>query len=76
MTRAIRRATSDEADLATIARIVNETSPEDPPWVDELRWADATYPGGVRAGNARLGYRPTPELLRMRGPLFDGMMGR
>ena len=48
MTHAIRRATSDEADLAAIARIVDETSPEDPTSVEELRWADATYPGGVR----------------------------
>jgi GNAT superfamily N-acetyltransferase len=48
MTHAIRRATVDEADLAAIARIVNETSPEDPTSVDELRWADATYPGGTR----------------------------
>lgn len=30
----------------------------------------------VRAVNARLGYRPTPDLLTMRGPLFDGMMDR
>lgn len=48
MTHTIRRATADDADLATIARIVNETSPEDQTSIDELRWADATYPGGVR----------------------------
>jgi mycothiol synthase len=48
MTHAIRRATHDDADLGTIARIVNETSPEDSTSIDELRWADATYPGGVR----------------------------
>ena len=30
----------------------------------------------MRAVNARLGYRPTPDLLAMRGPLFDGMMDR
>lgn len=30
----------------------------------------------MRAVNARLGYQPTPDLLTMRGPLFDGMMDR
>lgn len=30
----------------------------------------------MRAVNARLGYQPLPDLLIMRGPLFDGMMGR
>ena len=30
----------------------------------------------MRAVNARLGYRPTPDLLAMRGPLFDGIMDR
>ena len=30
----------------------------------------------MRAVNARLGYRPTPDLLTMRGPLFDGIMDR
>ena len=48
MIHTIRRATDDDADLGTIARIVNETSPEDSTSIDELRWADATYPGGVR----------------------------
>jgi GNAT superfamily N-acetyltransferase len=28
----------------------------------------------MRAVNARLGYRPTPDRLVLRGPLFDGMM--
>lgn len=48
MTFSIRRGTSEDADLAAIARIVNEVSPEEPTSVDELRWADATYPGGAR----------------------------
>jgi hypothetical protein len=30
----------------------------------------------MRAVNVRLGYRPTPNLLTMRGQLFDGMMDR
>jgi hypothetical protein len=30
----------------------------------------------MRAVNARLGYRPAPDSLIMRGPLFAGMMTR
>ena len=30
----------------------------------------------MRAVNARLGFRPLPDLMTMRGPLFGGMMGR
>jgi GNAT superfamily N-acetyltransferase len=48
MVHTIRRATDDDADLGLIARIVNEVSPEDSTSIDELRWAAATYPGGVR----------------------------
>lgn len=47
MTLAIREAAGD-ADLATYAAIVNAGSPEDPTSVAELRWSDATYPGGLR----------------------------
>ena len=47
MSLAIREATGD-ADLAAYAAIVNAGSPEDPTSVAELRWSDATYPGGLR----------------------------
>ncbi len=57
MAYTIRRATDDETDLGTIARIVGEVSPEDSTSIDELRWADATYPGGVRLV-ADVGGRP------------------
>ena len=30
----------------------------------------------MRAINAKLGYRPTPDRLVLRGPLFDGIMDR
>ena len=30
----------------------------------------------MRAINARLGYQPLPDILVMRGPLFDGIMDR
>ena len=47
MTVTIRQA-SDDADLGVLAAIVNAVNPEDPTSIDELRWAEATYPGGVR----------------------------
>lgn len=48
MSWTIRAATDTSADLAAIARIVNLVTPDDPTSVDEMRWADATYPGTVR----------------------------
>jgi RimJ/RimL family protein N-acetyltransferase len=30
----------------------------------------------MRAVNARLGFRPMPDFMTMRGPLFGGMMDR
>ncbi len=47
MTLAVR-AIGGDADLATIARIVNLVSPEESTSVKEMQWADATYPGGAR----------------------------
>jgi mycothiol synthase len=48
MTVSVRVATADDADLAAIVRIVNVVSPDEPTSIDEMRWADATYPGGTR----------------------------
>lgn len=44
---AIRVATTDD-DLAGLVEIVRATTPEEATTLDELRWAEATYPGGVR----------------------------
>lgn len=44
---AIREATSDE-DLGALAAVVNATTPDDPTSLEELRWGEATYPGGRR----------------------------
>jgi mycothiol synthase len=44
---AIRRATTDR-DLAALVAIANATTPEEPTTLEELRWADTTYPGGSR----------------------------
>jgi GNAT superfamily N-acetyltransferase len=44
----IREADLGDADLALFAAIVNETTPDDPTSVDEMRWSTATYPGTSR----------------------------
>ena len=41
-------AVTADADLERIVAIVNATSPDDPTSLDEIRWSDATYPGGIR----------------------------
>src|SRR5260221_3177087 len=48
MTWTIREADNEPADLAAIVEVVNEVTPDDPSSVDEIRWANATYPGSVR----------------------------
>lgn len=48
MTFRIREADLEDADLETFASIVNETTPDDPTSVDEMRWSSATYPGTSR----------------------------
>ena len=61
MTVRIREADLGDADLATIADIVNETAPDDPTSVDEMRWSAAAYPGASRyileADGRPVGYR-------------------
>ena len=42
------RVAGDDADLATIVAITGAVSPDDPTSIEEIRWADATYPGAVR----------------------------
>jgi GNAT superfamily N-acetyltransferase len=72
----IHEAGHDDADLATIARIVNAVSPDDPTSIDEMRWADATYPGGVRF-LAELDGRPvgvgTVGRIYVHPPEFDAL---
>ena len=43
----VRPVATDE-DLAALVAITNAVTPDDPSSLDELRWADATYPGAVR----------------------------
>ena len=44
----IRLAGTTDEDLALVAEIVNAVTPDDPTSIDEMRWADATYPGTFR----------------------------
>ncbi len=53
---AIREVSSD-ADLATLAALVDVITPDDPTSVSEMRWADETYPGNRRF-LAEVGGRP------------------
>jgi mycothiol synthase len=48
MTVLIREGDVGDADLETFAAIVNETTPDDPTSVEEMRWSTATYPGSFR----------------------------
>ena len=47
-TPATIREVSSDADLATLAALVDATTPDDPTSVSEMRWADETYPGNRR----------------------------
>lgn len=53
----VTRIAHDEAGLRAFVEIVNAVTPEAPTSLADIRWADATYPGGVRF-LALLGDRP------------------
>lgn len=42
------RTATDDTDLEVLAAIVGATTPDDPTTVEEMRWADRTYPGSRR----------------------------
>jgi GNAT superfamily N-acetyltransferase len=42
------REARDEADLATLVAITVAVTPDEPNSLENLRWADATYPGATR----------------------------
>src|SRR3954451_18894012 len=48
MTFTIRDAGEGDEDLATIVRLVNTVTPDDPDSVENLRWSNRTYPGTSR----------------------------
>src|SRR3954471_3378487 len=48
MTFTIREAGEGDEDLATIVRLVNTVTPDDPDSVENLRWSNRTYPGTSR----------------------------
>lgn len=77
MTIVVRPVERDE-DLARTVEIVSTSSPSEPTSIDEMRWADATYPGGIRlladldgetAGAASVGR------IYMYAPDYDGYWG-
>ncbi len=76
MSAAIRDAGRDDADLAAIVGVVDAVTPDDPTSIEEMRWADATYPGTVRF-LAELEGRPvgaaTAGRIFMHPPEFDGL---
>lgn len=43
----VREATS-EPDMAAVAHLTTAITPDDPMTVEEMRWADITYPGTIR----------------------------
>jgi GNAT superfamily N-acetyltransferase len=48
MTFRIREANLGDADLGIFTAIVNETTPDDPTSIDEMRWSSSAYPGSSR----------------------------
>lgn len=47
-TGVVIRKVADDGDLHELIHVINAVTPEDPTSLDEIRWADATYPGGAR----------------------------
>jgi GNAT superfamily N-acetyltransferase len=72
----VRVARRGDDDLEAITRIVNAVTPDDPTSIDEIRWADTTYPGTVRL-LAELGGRTvgvgTVGRIYVHPPEFDGL---
>lgn len=72
----IRPAGSHERDLAALVATVNATRPDEPTSIDDMQWADATYPGGVRF-LAEVAGRPvgaaTIGRIYVHPPEFDGL---
>ncbi len=75
MTARIREASHDD-DLTTIVEIVTAVTPDDPTSIEDIRWADSTYPGTTRL-LADLAGRPvgigTVGRIYMHPPEFDGL---
>jgi GNAT superfamily N-acetyltransferase len=70
---ALREATSNDADLAAIMRIVNEVTPENPTSLDELHWQDANYPGArfVAETDGTIVAMATTGRIYMYGPEYE-----
>jgi GNAT superfamily N-acetyltransferase len=74
----IREAGRDHADLDSIVRVTKEVSPDDPTSIDEIEWADATYPGAARflaETDGRAVGVATVGRIYMHPPEFDALWG-
>ncbi|OGO51241.1 MAG: hypothetical protein A2Z32_09090 [Chloroflexi bacterium RBG_16_69_14] len=73
----VRPAGDDDADLAAIAAVVNAVSPDDPTSIEELRWAERTYPGGSRyiaeADDGHIVGAAIVGRIHIYAPDFDGL---
>ena len=69
----VRESASSDEDLAGIAAVVNEVTPEDPTSVEELRWQDANFPGTrfVAESDGRIVGMATTGRIYMYAPEFD-----
>jgi GNAT superfamily N-acetyltransferase len=73
MSWTVRESLSSDEDLAGIADVVNETMPEDPTSVEELRWQDANFPGTryVAEADGRIVGMASTGRIYMYAPEFD-----
>lgn len=75
MTFRLREADLGDADLGAITAIVNETDPDDPTSIDEMRWSSGAYPGATRfiveAGDRAVGTAGVGRIYVL-PPEFDG----
>jgi mycothiol synthase len=69
----VRESASSEEDLAGMAAVVNEVTPEDPTSVEELRWQDANFPGTrfIAEADRRIVGMATTGRIYMYAPEFD-----
>jgi GNAT superfamily N-acetyltransferase len=73
MSWTVRESASSDEDLAGMAAVVNEVTPEDPTSVEELRWQDANFPGTrfIAEADGRIVGMATTGRIYMYAPEFD-----
>lgn len=76
MTWTIRRIRDAQPDLEAMIALVNEVSPDNATSIEDIRWADATYPGTgrfVAEVDGRVVGAATVGRIYMRDPEYDGL---